>query len=95
MPEWMWGIIVIAGIFGIGWIWSEISDRGGKAGAAVDSVERVAEATGNVLVRVYGVVLVIVAIILFVITPNIWYLELLVLGYGAYLVLPGEKWVIW
>lgn len=68
--------------------WEVADNLAGQAG-------RAAEAAAHGLVKVYGVGLVIVAVAAIVVLPSSWWLALLVAIYGVYLVLPGNKWVVW
>lgn len=95
MPGWLTVVLVIGGIFAIGWVWQSISDRGGKAGAAADAAERAVDATTSFFAKAWGVVLVLLGIVGFIFLPSYWWAYLLMIGYGVYLILPGEKWVVW
>lgn len=47
------------------------------------------------LTKLWGLLLLVGGIALLVIAPSSWWAAILVAAYGLYLLLPGEKWVIW
>jgi hypothetical protein len=67
-----------------------------KAGAALDTAGNVANGVASVITKIYGLGLILVAIIAVCVNPAafIWP-ALLIGGYGVYLVLPGDKWVVY
>lgn len=52
---------------------------------------------GWVLTKLWGALLLIggVVILFTGFSKGVWWVGLLVIAYGIYLVLPGSKWVIW
>lgn len=66
-----------------------------KADSAVHGIGRVVHGTGWVLMKLWGTVLLIVAIIAMVSNPTLIIPGLLLAAYGVYLLAPGSKFVVW
>lgn len=66
-----------------------------KADKVVDGVGAVVNGTATVIMKLYGLGLLIAGIAIIIVTPAGWWAGLLVAAYGVYLLLPGGKLVIW
>ncbi len=67
-----------------------------KADRAMDVAGNVAHGIGWGLTKLWGVALIAIAVLgWFVLGADVWWLALLIIAYGVYLVLPGSKWVVW
>lgn len=62
---------------------------------AADVAGDIGTGIGLVLTKLWGLLLLVGGIALLVIAPSSWWAAILVAAYGVYLLLPGEKWVIW
>lgn len=70
-----------------GWEYADKAASG--VGAAVNGI-------GVVLTKIYGLLLIVAGIWLLVAVPGkSWWLALILIAYGAYLVFPGSKHVVW
>lgn len=67
----------------------EIADK------AASGVETAFSVIGLILLKLWALLLIAGAVIVVVLVPSLWWAALLFGGYGLYLLLPGEKWVIW
>ena len=64
-------------------------------GKAADGVEAVVDGAANVLTKLYGLGLLVAGVVAIFLIPAVWWGGLLFAAYGLYLLLPGNKWVIW
>lgn len=76
--------------------WEKADAAANKVGNAMEKADRVANAVARPIVKVYGVVLVIIGIIVLVSAfATAWWVGLILIAYGIYLVFPGSKFVVW
>jgi len=65
-----------------------------KFDKALDAAERVADGAFRVGAFLYGLVLVALAVIGFIAVPAAWWVSVILIVYGVYLIF-GGSWVIW
>ena len=104
MPTWLAGILVVATLFGIGWIVETLKEkaqeRGGIAAKIANASETGARGVQWIFVKVFGALCVVISIgcgyLMSFAGFEFWILiGMLAFGlYGIYLLLPGDdKWI--
>lgn len=67
-----------------------------RAESVASGVDKAIDGTALVLMKLWGLLLVIVGIVVLVIGfEKAWWVGLLAIAYGVYLLFPGSKFVIW
>ncbi len=67
-----------------------------KADKAAHVTGKVFTGMALVMMKGYGVILVILGIILLAVAfSSAWWAGFIIIGYGVYLLFPGSKWVVW
>jgi len=67
-----------------------------KADKAAHTAGKVIDGTASAAVKIYGVILIIIGIgILVLAFATGWWVGLILIAYGIYLLAPGSKLVIW
>ena len=67
-----------------------------RADSVIGGAERAANGIGYVLTKIWGLVLLVLAVIVFIASPGKgWWVAILLGAYGIYLLTPGSKFVVW
>lgn len=67
----------------------------GGIGKAAGVAGNAAVGCTTVVTKLYGLALAAAGIFALFTLPSAWWAALLIIAYGIYLLLPGDKWVMW
>lgn len=58
-------------------------------------VERTIDVGATIVAKIYALVLIVGGVASFFIVPQVWWAAIVAIAYGVYLMLPGEKMVVY